>query len=61
MDLIISFIAFLFNAIVAIFTNAWLFVIVFLIIGIAAMFNKEKGAGAVCIILALMVFINIVS
>ena len=55
MDLIISFIAFLFNAIVAIFTNAWLFVIVFLIIGIAAMFNKEKGAGAVCIILAIMV------
>lgn len=58
MDLIISFIAFLFNAIVAIFTNAWLFVIVFLILGIVAVKQKSNGAGFACIILAFIVFVN---
>lgn len=61
MDLIINLFVFLLNAIISVFTNAWTFLIVFMIIGIAAVFNKEKGAGAVCIILAIIVFINIVS
>ena len=58
MDLIISLLAFLFNSIVAIFTNAWLFVIVFLILGIVAVKQNAKGAGCACIILAFIVFAN---
>lgn len=61
MDLVISFFAVLLNAIISVFTNAWTFVIVFMIIGIAAILNKEKGAGAVCVLLAVIVLVNIVS
>lgn len=59
-DLVIYITTTLFNAIVAIFSNAWLFCIVFIILGIVAAKQKAKGAGLVCIMLAFIIFINAV-
>ena len=60
LDLIINFVTFIFNAIVAIFTNVWVFAIVFMIMGIVAIKENAKGAAFVCIMLAFIVFVNIV-
>ena len=60
MDLLINAIELLFNAIVAIFSNAWLFVIVFFVLGIVAAKQEAKGAGLVCIMLAFIILANAV-
>lgn len=55
MNLIFDLILFCLNCIVAVFTVQWIFVVVFLIMGICAVKEDYKGAGAFCIILALLV------
>ena len=57
MYLLINLLMFIFNIIVAIFTNYWISTIVFLILGICTI-KEYKGPGILCIILAIVVFVN---
>lgn len=58
MSLLINFFLIMLNFIIAIFTNPWLFILFFLIIGFVTV-KENKGAGGFCIFLALLTLVRV--